>query len=88
MRGLVGSLAVVIALIGGGIGVASVIYWNVIMVGYTGHPLDYAGASPPCPHCGHVYTRGDGWHSYQCDRCHIAFRCRSDERNHFVYDAD
>ena len=85
MRGLFGSLAIIVALIGGGMAVAGLVYWNVIMVGPNGIPLDTAGASPPCYHCGYVYTRSISRYGYRCEKCQREFTCRSDERNRFVY---
>ncbi len=85
MRGLVGSLAIVAALIGGGMAAAGLVYWNVIAIGATGTPLDTAGASPPCPRCHHPYTRNLSRYGYRCDKCGREFTCRTDERNRFVY---
>jgi hypothetical protein len=86
MRGLLVSLAVVIAIGAAGLAVASLVYWNVIYVGSSGNPIDYAGQSPPCPKCSCPYSRGDGWYSFRCDRCGAAFESRRDDRNRFVYD--
>ena len=85
MRGLFGSLAIVVALVGGGMAVAGLVYWNVIMIGANGTPIDSAGASPPCPSCQHPYTRSLSRYGYTCEKCQRKFTCRADGRNWFVY---